>query len=450
MRSEVLWRVLIAGAALMLAGQARADEVAPATSPDWSGVYGGAIGGFSKDNFSQSAVTGGGNSGTYSLQGALAGATLGFNYQFGQWVFGLDSELSKAFVTGSKTPGFSGSIDSVLAVKARFGYSVGDFLPFISLGPTYGQFSSAANFPGVGAISDNELRVGWLFGAGFDYMITPRLFARFEYDFICFGAALLRDIETTELMGSYFRVGLDYKFDVAGLKKEEETSASSVDHPYNWSGFYIGPSVGGSAAYQHTSFSLDGIPITPAIGSNFGAGGIVGFGLQGTIGGQAGANWQVGQFIIGVETDFHLSQLTGAGMSPHFVATTAGVTGVMTQSDTMGEQGTIRARLGLPLDRWLIYVTAGLAYGEVESDSQFTTPAASSSAGLDTTRLGPVAGLGVERAIWGNWTARFEYMYADFGQISYGLKAPAPFGVVNSDIGVSEHILRVGFNLIFN
>ena len=69
---------------------------------------------------------------------------------------------------------------------------------------------------------------------------------------------------------------------------------------------------------------------------------------------------------------------------------------------------------------------------------------------LDETRIGPVLGLGVERAIWGNWTTRLEYMYADFGKTRYAFNAPPPYNTVSSGINFGEHILRVGLNYRFN
>ena len=112
---------------------------------------------------------------------------------------------------------------------------------------------------------------------------------------------------------------------------------------------------------------------------------------------------------------------------------------------------TVTGRAGMAFDRWLIYATAGLAYASYQSDLGFSSLAGKSvSAEFESTRLGAVAGLGVERAVWNQWTTRVEYMYANFGRTAYSLNAVSPFDVVSSKANVSEHILRVGFNRLFN
>lgn len=421
-----------------------------AGQPDWSGVYAGVIGGYSH-GFANQQSTGPSffASNDYTMSGGFAGGNLGFNYQFGRWVIGLDSEIDGAWIAGSKAPFFSSNMDALFAVRARIGYSVGNFLPYIGLGPAYTHFSSSEIVPGAPQISDSRIRSGWTFAAGADYMILPNLSARFEYMYICFGADIVANMNNVELMGHYARFGLDYKFDIPGLKREEASSdAAATGHSYNWSGVYIGPSVGGSAVSQINSLSLNNVPVGTIQGLS--AGGIVGFGLQGTIGGQAGANWQFGPYVFGVESDFHLSELSGGGTNTNVLLRSGPAVGKYSQTSTIDEQGTVRVRFGVALDRWLIYGTAGLAYGSYESSPSLTLPAQTVSADFENTRIGPVVGLGVERAIWNQWTTRLEYMYADFGHQTYSLAAPAPLSLVSSRTAVSEHILRVGFNRLFN
>jgi outer membrane immunogenic protein len=438
----------IAGPALAADDRPSASEIAG--QPDWSGVYAGFIGGYSRGFANQRGIGADFGSGDYTMSGGFAGGSLGFNYQFGQWVIGLDSEFSGARISSSNEPFFSSKMDTIFTVRARIGYSVGNFLPYIGLGPSYTHFSSVETFPGAVQISDSRIRSGWTFAAGADYMILPNLSARFEYMYICFGADIVGNTDNIELMGHYARVGLNYKLEVPGLRREETSSDTArTGRGYNWSGVYVGPSVGGSAVGQSTSVAVNNVPIGNIQGLS--AGGIVGFGLQGTVGAQAGANWQVGQYVFGVESDFHLSELTGAGTSTNFFVRSGATLGKLSQSSTIDEQGTVRARVGVAFDRWLVYATVGLAYGSYESSPNFSLlPGQSVSADFESTRIGPVAGLGVERAIWSQWTTRIEYMYADFGRPTYSLSAVPPFGVVSSRATVGEHILRVGFNRLFN
>ena len=78
--------------------------------------------------------------------------------------------------------------------------------------------------------------------------------------------------------------------------------------PFTWTGFYIGVNAGGiwgSGSVSSTLFA-NGFPVLENTwpGGNFGGSqsGFIG-------GGQAGDNWQTGQFVLGVETDFDWNQL---------------------------------------------------------------------------------------------------------------------------------------------
>ena len=433
-----------------LAADVKSASVAVVSaSPDWAGVYGGLIGGYSRSLSSQNLVGSVFNTGNYRVNGGLAGVDFGFNYQFGKWVIGLDTEIDKAALTGSKGQDFSSSFSALVMTRGRVGYSVGNFLPYIGLGPAYGEFASSANFPGAPRVAASQTRAGWSFSAGLDYMITPNLWARGEYSYICFGQSIVDNVDNIRFMGNYFRLGLDYKLDVPGLHREGADAGGELgDGAYNWAAFYVGPSIGGAATGQRSAFKLNDASIGAV--TSPGAGGIVGFGLQGTVGVEAGVNWQKGRYVFGAETDVHESQLSGQGAGPRFDASSGGLKGTLSQIDTINQQGSARLRAGLALDRWLIYGTGGVAYAAFNSSSTFTAPGLASKTGLESILVGPVAGVGVERAIWKNWTAKFEYMYADFGAANFSFKAPAPFGQVGSRIGVSEHILRAGFNFMVN
>ena len=70
--------------------------------------------------------------------------------------------------------------------------------------------------------------------------------------------------------------------------------------------------------------------------------------------------------------------------------------------------GTLRGRVGiLPTDRWLLYVTGGLAYGDLESSI--------GPVSISKTKAGWTVGVGVEAALWDRWTWKVEYLYMDLG-----------------------------------
>ncbi len=169
---------------------------------------------------------------------------------------------------------------------------------------------------------------------------------------------------------------------------------------YSWTGPYVGANLG----YQWGSTTNNGT--RP---SGF-AGGL-----------QAGYNMQRDQFVFGAETDI---QLSGAEetfaqwkfSNPWF--------------------GTLRARAGVAFNsNFLFYGTFGLAYGGLKAHS--TTAGISES----KTHIGWTAGVGMEVAIAGNWSAKAEYLYIDLADRAYALT-----GVSN---GLESSLLRLGVNYRF-
>ena len=88
-------------------------------------------------------------------------------------------------------------------------------------------------------------------------------------------------------------------------------------------------------------------------------------------------------------------------------------------------QGAIRARAGYALDRLLIYVAGGAAFGRFSTTSfiggiDFLSGRTSyfASGNRSTTRVGWTLGGGVEYAVNDHWSARVEYRYSDFGHLT--------------------------------
>ena len=176
-------------------------------------------------------------------------------------------------------------------------------------------------------------------------------------------------------------------------------AAIAADALYFWQGPYAGINLG----YQWSSVK----------NSNTDPSGVLG-------GGQIGHNWQFGQFVVGGETDF---QFTGADdkfapwkfSNPWF--------------------GTLRGRAGFAVNNLLFYGTAGLAYGDLKVENIGTKVTESH------VSAGWTAGLGVEAAITGNWSARAEYLYVNLSDSNFVLT-----GASNS---INSNIVRVGVNYRF-
>jgi outer membrane immunogenic protein len=131
--------------------------------------------------------------------------------------------------------------------------------------------------------------------------------------------------------------------------------------------------------------------------------------MQGVIGGfHAGYNIQVNQWLVGVEgsvdgTSASRSQFIG--VPPLFGGSTKAYTNV---------QGSIRARLGVAWDRWLAYVTGGVAFAGV-TNTYDTVAFGGSVDSISKTQTGWTVGGGLAYALTNNWSVGVEYRYSDFG-----------------------------------
>jgi outer membrane immunogenic protein len=100
---------------------------------------------------------------------------------------------------------------------------------------------------------------------------------------------------------------------------------------------------------------------------------------------------------------------------------------------------TARARLGFAADRWLPYVTGGLAVGNIRA-------AVPGFPGIDQTNAGWTAGGGLEFALAGNWTAKAEYLHVDLGNAGCSTPCGLPAG---NNVGLTTNLVRGGINLRF-
>jgi outer membrane immunogenic protein len=183
---------------------------------------------------------------------------------------------------------------------------------------------------------------------------------------------------------------------------------------YNWSGFYVGINGGGGW----------GRSIWTSTGGFDTSGGLVG----GTI----GYNYQMNQVVLGVEGDIDWANISGS-TAPGCTAINAA--GCQTSNSWLS---TVRARLGYAADRFMPYITAGAAFGDITASGPGLT-------GIDNTNAGWTAGGGIEFAIIGHWTAKAEYLFVDLGKTSCGLAC----GAVIQNVSFDANIFRGGINYRF-
>jgi outer membrane immunogenic protein len=216
---------------------------------------------------------------------------------------------------------------------------------------------------------------------------------------------------------------------------------------FTWTGIYIGAHVGGSwARFDEAAvpFTLTGVAVAPAPVSLNSSGFLAG--------GQIGANFQAGIWVVGVEADASWASLTGsAGCSS--TATFAGVVSVLPANCTakIDSLGTVAGRLGVAFDRLLVYGRAGAAW----ATNHYTIAGTSAlppllSFNANETRWGWMLGPGVEYAFFDNWSAKLEYNYMDFGSRGSRFTNPtASLVFLDASIGERIHVVKVGVNYRF-
>lgn len=190
--------------------------------------------------------------------------------------------------------------------------------------------------------------------------------------------------------------------------------------PFSWTGFYAG--INGGYAWGQSSWSDSAVG---ADSGNFNASG-------GLVGGQLGYNWQTGSVVLGIETDADWMSVKGSTAGLGAVCATDGGGQCQTQQSWVG---TTRARVGYAFDRWLPFVTGGVAYGNIQA----VQPTGTST----STNVGWAAGAGLEYGINRNWTAKVEYLHIDLGTATF---MGAASGTPTLAVPVTNELARIGIN----
>jgi hypothetical protein len=150
--------------------------------------------------------------------------------------------------------------------------------------------------------------------------------------------------------------------------------------PSDWSGFYLGFGLGGSAGQATTSFDY-----TDAVSSPDSVR-VPMLGADGTITG--GFNVQNGNFVYGIAADGSLLTVHGKATGPGY--------DVQAQLDSLFA---LRGRLGITAGQMLFFATAGVAGGHVDFSSDVVdtagTPPFTTAVG-DGFAVGTTYGAGVE------------------------------------------------------
>lgn len=162
---------------------------------NWTGFYVGINGGYGWGESRWSLLPAGLNEGTHSIDGGTVGGQIGYNWQFGGWVVGLEAQGNWADFNGSNVslvaPAFTNrtQIDAFGLFTGKVGYAWNNFMVYAKGGAAvqsvdYRYFTTATGITGGTA---SETRWGAAAGAGLEYAFTPNWSAGLEYNHMFMG-----------------------------------------------------------------------------------------------------------------------------------------------------------------------------------------------------------------------------------------------------------------------
>jgi outer membrane immunogenic protein len=216
-----------------------------------------------------------------------------------------------------------------------------------------------------------------------------------------------------------------------------------------WQGWYFGGNIGGAllnATASHTFDSEDGSHVA-CIGGSEGyrwALGSCSTNATGVVGGvQAGYDWQQRSFVYGVAADWTWTNLShtlfsGASSIPFFKA----------KVDWLAS---FRTRMGLAVEDTLVYITGGLALGDLKSSigQILDCPTYCYATPLSKVKAGWVAGFGVEHKFTQNLSFFSEFLYYGFGRASAAGSTPDGTYSYTTEFTHQIFVSRAGVNWRF-
>lgn len=213
---------------------------APVAPPMWSGFYVGVnVGGGLGNGSSDFGVVGGQVFATVNnrLSGAIGGVQVGFNWQTGPAVLGVETDFQGSGLKGTLTapcqPGFCGGpltasytqrVPWFGTVRGRAGIASSGWLIYATAGYAYARLdtdAAASAGPVSASVSMHETRNGWTAGGGVEVALAPGWSAKLEYLYFDFGrttttwvlgGALPSLTDDAHLTMNVVRTGLNYRF----------------------------------------------------------------------------------------------------------------------------------------------------------------------------------------------------------------------------------------------
>lgn len=228
---------LTTSVSLLLAGSAMAADAVIAYDPApavaapsfvWTGGYVGLQAGYAwgKSTYANEY----GEFANYDPDGFFGGIYAGYNHQLSNSVvLGIDADLNVTGIDASTGYYWDPSdydTDHVAnaevkhsgAIRARLGYAVDRFMPYIAGGLSVARYNFDLDHDGTGDwdFQERKTLAGWNIGAGVEYAATDNILLRAEYRYSDYGSKDFDhgwgDASKIDLSTHDIRLGIAYKF----------------------------------------------------------------------------------------------------------------------------------------------------------------------------------------------------------------------------------------------
>jgi opacity protein-like surface antigen/outer membrane receptor protein involved in Fe transport len=484
----------------------------------WTGFYFGANAGFATGNFntdtrfSDISLTTPlfADSLSRRLNGGTGGIQTGYNWQAGMWLAGFETDLqfsSQRLISGSICPGaicnpgitgfdapvalaYGYNLDWFGTVRGRLGALVtADTVAYFTGGLAVGGLARSGTISGFTTdamgnttaaatnFTSRTASLGWTIGGGIEARLAGNVTGKVEYLHVSFptGTGIGVNGQNTlpiavalssNVSDDIVRLGLNYKFDPNATAPTDQSGSAvrllpidkrwtivkgPVTAVWSWSGYYLGINAGYSVGRASTdAFFNDNTLVTAFATSSS-------YDLRGRVLGlQTGYNWQVGNWVWGLEGDIHITGQVGnpVFVCPGTICNPAGpVVATFDQNQKLEWFGTLRARFGAAVG-WdtFAYVTGGAAVaGLLTSGNVYGFDPTGAPATNPFSRVavngGWTVGGGIEARLCGNWTGKIEYLYMNFGSMTTSVDNHLNMTLTAAfNSRISDQVLRAGLN----
>jgi outer membrane immunogenic protein len=227
----------VALAVLAISGVASAADLpmrGTATGPyvppyNWAGIFFGVSIGVGNGSSTHTASVGD-LTPRFDLNGGTFGLALGYNWQSGALIYGIDTDISVSTIKGSSGylgafPGFVAETSErwLATYRGRLGMALSkSWMAYVTGGGASSAVKITATEPGAGIAWESQILTGWAAGVGIEAARIHSFTVKAEYLYVDFGNHAFFNPPPTgffnraggvRLHDNLFRIGLNHKFE---------------------------------------------------------------------------------------------------------------------------------------------------------------------------------------------------------------------------------------------